>query len=174
MNEQMKQFGSVQPRTRTRRGLTQVEVLVASTLLLVTIGLMSSLGYRLQRIASDAKHYQMGVHELANQLDRLTAIPREELAAALEGLRVSELTAEGLTGAELQSDIVEDEWGTRLVLSLQWERVGDPVPMQMVGWIDTLPKGAKSANEAMSPPSSIKPFEAVGGLEQSEREGGAS
>lgn len=174
MNEQMKQFGSVHPRTRTRRGLTQVEVLVASTLLFVTIGLMSSLGYRLQRIASDAKHYQMGVHELANQLDRLTAIPRDELAGALEGLRVSELAAEGLTGAELQSHLVEDEWGTRLVLSLQWERVGDPLPLQMVGWIDTLPKGAKSAIEAALPPRTVKSFEVDGQPEQSERKGGAS
>ena len=174
MNEQIQQIGSVHHRTRSRRGLMQIEVLVAAMLLSVMIGLISTLGYRLQRIASDAKHYQMGVHELANQLERLTAIPREELAGALEGLRVSELTADGLTGAELQSHLVEDEWGTRLVLSLQWERVGDPVPLQMVGWIDTLPKGAKSANKSISAPTSIGPLQADGELEQSERKGGAS
>jgi Tfp pilus assembly protein PilV len=124
-------------KRNSRLGLLQAEVLVAASLLSTVIGLLTCIGYQVQRVAKDTQQYQVALHELANQMDRLTILPIDSLSEQLKDLRVSEPTARSLNKANLASQVVADANGTRLVLALQWERIGQPQPVQLVGWIDT-------------------------------------
>ncbi|MFM7977460.1 MAG: hypothetical protein ACKO8U_20510, partial [Pirellula sp.] len=50
-----------------------LEIVVAAFLLGALVTSIASLNYRLLGVAKDTKHYQLALHEAANQVDMLTA-----------------------------------------------------------------------------------------------------
>lgn len=125
---------------RARRGSMLTELVVAGGLLVTAMGLVATTlaaGRKLQRIEQERI---VAVDELSNQLEQLTALPRESLQAALDKLQPSEWAAEILDEAELSADIVDDAYGARLELQLNWRRLGDDQagrspPLTVVGWL---------------------------------------
>lgn len=125
-----------QSHAKSRRsGTTLAEMLVAATLLITGLTLISKGFVQTQRIWQETRHHQLALDELANQIDRLTAIPATERAASLASLQPSESIQNILTNAILQGEAINDEDGDRIVLSLDWKRVGPAVPVTLVGWL---------------------------------------
>jgi len=124
-------------RTPSRSGLSQVEILVAASLLMAGIGVLPSLGFHINRISKESRNYQLAVHELANQLERLSRLTPEQLQASLRTLKVAPHVSEALPEVTLESEMKQDSTGTRLILSLQWKRNGSPPPVQLVAWVDS-------------------------------------
>lgn len=133
-------------RRASKRGTTVPELVVAATLLVSAIGAVTPLAVSAGRLGRDTRVYRLAVDELANQLARLSALDEEERAAVLHELTPSEEVRDALPQASLVGRIVEDEDGTRLVLSLDWQRPVDAPPLELVGWLDALP--AQSAPPA--------------------------
>ena len=125
-----------------RSGLAQIEVVVAGVVLFAFASLLPSLGYHLSRIHKESLQYQIAVQTLANELSRLRSLESQTTASELENLEVPSYVLKRLPKANLHAVVLRDELGTRVQLSLQWERVGNPPPVEMVAWLDTQPKSS--------------------------------
>jgi hypothetical protein len=125
-----------------RSGLAQIEVVVAGVVLFALASLLPSLGYHLSRIHKESLQYQIAVQTLANELSRLRSLESQTSASELENLEVPSHVLKRLPKANLHAVVLRDELGTRVQLSLQWERVGNPPPVEMVAWLDTQPKSS--------------------------------
>src|SRR5882672_4071612 len=91
---------------RLRRcGSTSYEVLVAFTLLTTLLSLSLSSMVRHGRLLTSEQNYRLALDELSNQLDRLTALPGNELPLAVKELKLTPFTAERLSDAKLVGEI---------------------------------------------------------------------
>ena len=124
------------------RGFTNIEVLVAASLVLAVITTLCAMVPKLSNLWRSSRNPQLATHELANQLEVLTSIPESQLNQALENLEVSSELKNALNHAVLDHKLIDDEHGKRLVLSLQWERVTDSKPIAMVAWLPIKKQGA--------------------------------
>ena len=115
------------------------ELIVAATLLVSAIGTAVPLAIAARRVQRDARHYRLAVGELSNQLERLGSLDAEQRDVALGELTPSDEIREVLVGATLRGEILRDDDGTRLVLTLNWQRPAGAVPLRLVGWLDALP-----------------------------------
>jgi hypothetical protein len=130
-----------------RRGATTVEALVAFTLLTTILSVFVPLVARHGRLLVAQREYRLALDELSNQLERLSALPRQELPGALDQLQPSEYAASRLHGAELRGEIVPADLGQRLTLRLAWgEHKTAAAPVTLAAWIFPRP----SAIDALS------------------------
>ncbi|MBU6175574.1 MAG: hypothetical protein KGQ60_17330 [Planctomycetes bacterium] len=125
-----------------RSGVAQIEVVVAGVLLFALASLLPSLGYHLSRIHKESLQYQIAVQTLANELERLRSLELQTSESDLKNPEIPSYVLKRLPKATLQAVILRDELGTRVQLSMQWERVGNPMPVELVGWLDTNPKSS--------------------------------
>ena len=122
---------------RHRFGFVSVEILVAATLLVALMSSLAAIQYRLLAIAKDTKHYQLALHEAANQIVALQAISVQELDRAIERATLDEDFLRSLPGAKMQIEKFADTSGVRVVVQVVWDRLGAPVPVELTGWIST-------------------------------------
>ena len=138
------------PMHQQRRGVTIVETLVAFTLLSTALAVATPLVVRNGRLLSEQQDYRLALDELSNQLDRLSALPPEQLTDALKKLEPSEFTASRLPTARLSGQLDADNGGQRLTLSLSWD---EPrryrAPITLTAWIYPRPQetGAEPEGE---------------------------
>ena len=126
----------IQRNFRSRRGLSITEVVVAATLVVSMIGIVVPVTVRIGRVWQSTRQYRLACNELSNQMELLTSISETQCEAELSHLKTSDMLAEALPGACLQGELVRDHDGTRLVLSLDWERGSKSVPIALVGWLN--------------------------------------
>ena len=129
-------------KLRYRRGIGQIEILIAAILLGTLTGLLSTLAYQVNRIQKDARLYQVAVYELTNQLRRLSLQTPTNLTSEALNLSVSPTTLDRLPSAKLQARLDEDELGKRVEVEINWDRIGSPPPLRMTSWIVTSPSTA--------------------------------
>ena len=128
-----------QRKTHLRRGLTITEVVVAATLIVSMIGLVAPLTVRIGRVWQSTRQYRLAFHELANQMEFLSGLEVARCEDALPNLKPSANVVQSLPGARLEGEMIRDQDGTRLVLSLNWDRGSQSVPISLVGWLNTDP-----------------------------------
>lgn len=126
-----------QRRYHSRRGLTITEVVVAATLVVSMIGLVAPLTVRIGRVWQSTRQYRLAFNELANQMELLSSLEVARCEDALPSLKPSANVVESLPGARLDGEMIRDQDGTRLVLSLNWDRGSQSVPISLVGWLNT-------------------------------------
>ena len=124
---------------KSRRGVSITEVLIAATLVVSTIGLFAPMSVRIGRVWQSTRQYRLAFNELANQMELLTSLGVARCEAALPSLTLSSQIAEALPGSQLNGEMVSDEDGTRLILSLNWDRGSQSEPLSLVGWIEIAP-----------------------------------
>ncbi len=127
-------------RSRYRRGTTVVDLLVAATLLATMITTVMTLTVRGGRLRQQTRQHQLALDELANQLQRLLSLDDDARAASLRELEPSPHLQSSLPGCTLKAETPGDD---RLVLSLNWDRPIDSVPVRLTGWTDAA-KGSES------------------------------
>ena len=116
--------------------MTSLELLVAFTLLSTALSLAVPLVVHHGRLLASARHYRLAVDELTNQIERLTALPRDDVQRAIEELQSSSFTAERLPGAALSAQLEPDDLGERLTLSIVWnEPQRAAAPVRLVAWV---------------------------------------
>jgi hypothetical protein len=126
--------GSVTNTRLTRCGSTSYEVLVAFTLLTTLLSLSLSSMVRHGRLLTSEQNYRLALDELSNQLDRLTALPSNELSQAVKGLQLTPFTAERLSDAKLVGEIAPTDIGQRVTLRLT-SRDPNGLKVSMAGWM---------------------------------------
>jgi hypothetical protein len=122
-----------------RNASSLTELVVAATLTVTVMSIIASLTVRCGRLWQDTRHQQLVMDELSNQLERLSSLPADQRDRALTQLAPSQHLRSALPSAEITAETIRDDHGVRLVLSLNWDRPGNPLPVTFVGWIDPLP-----------------------------------
>jgi hypothetical protein len=136
-----------------RRGTTAFEIMVSFTLLSSVLAFATPLVVRHTRLLAGQRHYRLALDELSNQLERLSALPSDELPAAVERLAPSEFVAERLPGAELEGQLEAADFGQRLTLQLTWdEPQRREAPLRLTAWILPKVQPASSSPERRQQP----------------------
>ena len=128
-------------KPKLRHGITVIEVVVAATIVVSMIGLFAPLTVRIGRVWQSTRQYRLAFNELSNQMELLTTLRPEQCEAALPLLKLSEGLTDSLPGSQLQGQLLKDEDGIRLILSLDWDRGSKSEPLSLVGWLDLNPTG---------------------------------
>lgn len=126
-----------------RRGILQVEIVVAAGLILAATSLVYSINHRLQLIDKETRNYQFALHEIANCLDVATSLEPDAIEKYLRDLKPSEELVMRLEGAKLESKLVEDDSGRRIELSFTCKSWADRKALVLVGCLS----GQKPASE---------------------------
>lgn len=116
-------------------GFAMLELLVAAGLLATAVSLVATCAVAAQRVQRLQQQHTLAVDELSNQLERLTALPPSDIDSVLQQLQPSEWALQRLPGASVSGKRVDDEWGGRVELQLQWSRIGSPPPLVAVAWL---------------------------------------
>ena len=125
-------------KTRHRRGFTLTELIVSATLLMATVAMIAPTSFRNGRLWIDVRQRTVAIDEMTNQVEYLIALDDDAREAAIAELQVSPHAASVLRNATFTAEEKVDENGRRIELSLNWDRLGDPDPIVLVGWIDPL------------------------------------
>ena len=126
--------------TRNSRGLMQLEIVVSAFLLAALISCMVGMNYRLLAVAKDTKHYQLALHEAANQVDLLTAGGLDDLDARIEKIKLPEEVLQALPGGKINVQKIDDQSGPKVVVRIRWDRPGEPALVELTGWVSTKEK----------------------------------
>ena len=131
-----------------RPGASSLEVIVALTLLASVLALSTPLLVAHGRLLKAQRNYRLALDELANQLERLSTLPAEELKPALEKLTPSLLTTERLPGATLRGQLAATDMGRRLTLDIWWDEPNrKAAPLRLTAWIVSRPGSANASEE---------------------------
>lgn len=122
-------------RLRSRRGITAAELIVSAVLLMTVMSFVTTICLRINLVWKDINHHRVAVCELSNQLEELTLLSPPEAQAAIESLQPSAICARSLRKPELAGKLIEDEFGSRIVLQIDWDRRNPGKPVELVGWI---------------------------------------
>ncbi len=112
-----------------------IELVVAAGLLLVAMSFVVQMTYRVDHLWTDAAEHRVAMHELSNQVERLSLLSVDEVSRQLESLEIAANVTTILRDAAVSGELVEDDFGKRLVLRLNWSRRHAGEPLQMVGWM---------------------------------------
>ncbi len=134
-------------RTRFRNkfrypsGMTQVEVLISTVLLIVVMSVTAMMFHKINLVWKDIRHHRIATSELANQLDVLTRISAAKIEAALGELEPSKICHDALPAATLSANLAKDAIGDRVDLEIQWRSGNDtgrqarPNRVRLSGWL---------------------------------------
>ena len=120
---------------RHRRGFTLIESVVAASLLLVVMTFVSSLVFRIDEVWKDVGHKRIAMNELSNQLEVLSLLRQDQVVDAIATMEPSIETTRTLTGAQLTGELIDDQWGSRIVLHVDWQRKHPGKPITMSAWL---------------------------------------
>jgi len=122
-----------------RRGVTLFELLVAFSLLAGIVSVSAGLVVRHGRLLSSARNQRLAIEELANQMERVTSLRREQLSAFIAAPAPSALAREHLSGVTLAatlSDAVVPDEGQKIILAIEWNEPGRRGnPLRLAGWL---------------------------------------
>jgi len=122
-----------------RRGFTMTELVVAATLLTTMMSVVAPLAVRSSRLWQDSRYYRLALEELTNQWEHLASLDEADRPAAIADLTPSTQISAALPNPVLTAETSTDEDGTRVTLSLTWDRLGQNAPVTLVGWVNPLP-----------------------------------
>jgi hypothetical protein len=136
----MKRFISYTKPRRLRRAASLIELLVAFTLLTTVLSVSAQMMVRHNRLLTAQRNYRIALDELSNQIDRLSALPADELPQAMSQLAPSAFANARLPGAELTGQIEPAEIGEHMILKLSWnESQRRHSPVALATWIFATP-----------------------------------
>jgi hypothetical protein len=136
-----------------RRGTGMLDLLISFTLLLTVISASTPLIVRHGRMLKAQREYRLALEEVTNQLDRLTALPFDDLPQAVKQLSPSMFIAERLAHPQLTGELKPAQFGTRITLRLSWHGADHiEAPIALAAW--AFPKRsqpAKATAEELQP-----------------------
>lgn len=141
-----------QQRTNSRTAFTMIELVVAASILIALMSVVTSLTFRIHRVWKDSNQQRTATWALAGEMERLTTVPTKELPTQLSQLQASDELRDMLPNPLLSGELVSDSLGQRIDLSLNWDRDHPGVPVELVAWTfeQPLPSDNDDAKAAVS------------------------
>ncbi len=112
------------------------DLIVGSVLVVALLSTVTTFSFRNRRVLKDARHQQLALDEVSNQLERLVGLSDEERLLAIANLKLSDPLLNALPQAKLTSELLDDGNGKRIELAIHWNPIEDAVPIRLVGWIE--------------------------------------
>ena len=133
-------------RSANRWGFSMLEVLAAASLTVMALAAITPLFARQVRLVAETRRERIALEELANQAERLAAVPRDAVDGYLARLAPSPLASDRLPAARLAVDRGGmSPLGERILLKLSWQSPGRADhPLTLAIW---LPPAARSIPE---------------------------
>jgi len=124
------------PVSRTRRhGFSMLEVVAASSLTVVALASITPVFVRQARLLAESRRERIALEELANQAERIAAMPAGDLDRHLAALAVSPLASRHLPDARLDAVRGDSPLGPTITLRLAWDAPGRVEhPLTLVTW----------------------------------------
>lgn len=124
------------PGCRTgRRGFSMLEVVAASSLTVVALASITPLFVRQARLLSESRRERIALEELANQAERIAALPASDLDRHLMALTISPLASRHLPDARLDAIRGSSPLGPTVTIRLGWNAPGRlDHPLTLVTW----------------------------------------
>jgi hypothetical protein len=135
MNRHRAKFRRSSSAFSQNRGVTVVELMVSMVLLFTLMSFVTTICFQVNFIWRDINQHRIALGEISNQLEQLTELPREDAVAALESLQPSTACARTLRAPVLTGEVVDDDFGSQIVLRINWHRKHPGKPLELVGWI---------------------------------------
>ena len=120
---------------KRRSGITVVELIISAVLLVTVMSFVTTICFRINLVWKDVNHHRVAMGELSNQLEVLTRLTRQEALAAVDAIQPSSVCASSLRNPELSGELVDDDFGSRIVLRINWDRRNPSNPVELAGWI---------------------------------------
>ncbi|MEM9824975.1 MAG: hypothetical protein AAF958_00200 [Planctomycetota bacterium] len=127
-----------------RPAFTLIEVMIAGGLLITGLSVVTMLAFRNSRQWQRLGHYQLALDELDRAVELLRNADPGQRQQVINDLRASSLAQDRLGECKLQAKVEEvnlnaadadDPRPATLVrLSFDWDRPGDPPPVQLSVW----------------------------------------
>lgn len=133
----MKNLGNRKRPSKLRVGLIQLEILISAMLLGAVISCMVGLNYRLLGVAKQTKHYQLALHEAANQIQLLTSEGLDGLDDRIAAAKLNPDILESLPGGTINVQKINDKSGTRIIVRVGWDQLNNPANVELTGWVST-------------------------------------
>ena len=118
-----------------RSGITLLEVVVATVVLVAIMSLITTLCFRTSLVWRDIAHHRVAMAELSNQLERLTAMDHVQVRDELNSLEPSEPLMRTLNEPRLTGEMVPSKIGYQIHLRLNWKRRLPGKSVELTGWI---------------------------------------
>jgi hypothetical protein len=128
----------LRPRSSpNRHAFSYAEVLVCATMLTTIISLVTVSSFRISRVWKDVYQRKVAINELSNQLDRLTALPVEQVQDLIDDLQPSDECIESLIRPKLSGTVhKQTDFGHRLTIAMTWQNQSGQIgrPVQLSAW----------------------------------------
>lgn len=124
-------------------------MVVAATLMVSTMAIVAPLTVRAGRLWQDVRHRQLAIDALSNELERLTSMTEEQRTQEIGQLAPPAHLQDILPSVILNGELLPGPDGTRLILKLNWDRPGNPEPISLVGWLDSMPAGVDANRDQL-------------------------
>jgi len=112
-----------------------LEVVAASSLTVVALASITPLFVRQARLLSESRRERIALEELANQAERIAAMPAGDLDRLLSALALSPLASHHLPNARLEAVRGDSPLGPTITLRLGWNAPGRlDHPLTLVTW----------------------------------------
>ena len=124
------------PVSRTRRrGFSMLEVVAASSLTVMAVASITPIFVRQARLLAESRRERIALEELANQAERIAALPASDLDRHLAALALSPLASRHLPEARLDAIRGNSPLGPTIRLRLGWNAPGRlDHPLTLVTW----------------------------------------
>ncbi len=120
---------------RWNSGFTVVELVVSATLMVAVMTFVTTMLVRVDQTWKEIGYQRVAIHELSNHLDHLTTLNPQQVDAVIDAIEPSEQVKRTLASPKLSAQRIDDDLGSRVVLTLNWNRRHPGSPVQLVGWL---------------------------------------
>ena len=120
---------------RKQFGIAIAEMIVGASALVIIMTICTTMFFRVHRVWGDIKEHRLAVCEISNQLDDLTRLSVDEVNDRLKNIAVSELVNKSLKNSVLSGKISNDDLGTRLQLTISWQKQATQKSVSLSGWL---------------------------------------
>ena len=120
---------------RRRPGFSMLEVVAASSLTVMAVASITPIFVRQTRLLSESRRERIALEELANQAERIAALPAGDLDRHLAALTLTPLASCHLPDARLDAIRGDSPLGPTITLRLGWNAPGRlDHPLTLVTW----------------------------------------
>jgi hypothetical protein len=130
-----------------------IEAVVSASLMLVVMTFIAQMTQRVRGVLRQVSQQRVAIQELSNQLERLTMLTEDELRPELDRLVIASQSVTILPDAKLTGELIDDEFGKRLVLRLNWLRRHSGQPIEICGWL-----APASGSQSTAVPANVSGF----------------
>lgn len=120
-----------------RCGLTSLEVLASATILMSLIAISSLLILRSARVSKETRLRMIALQEVANALHTNLATGKSENPSEPKSWPLSKLVSDFWPDAQMECQLIQDESGEKIQITLFFDEKRELLPIRLVGWRST-------------------------------------